>query len=53
MTFERKSANFRASVVHGLYCPSSQNLMKKALHEITVNIFKASLILFPLSLVPQ
>jgi len=28
-------ANVRAPVVDDLYCPSSQNLIKKALHEIT------------------
>jgi len=37
MTFDRRPANIEASVIRGLYCPSSQNLMEKALHEITVN----------------
>jgi len=37
MTFDRRPANIRAPVVSGLYCPSSQNLMKKALPEITAN----------------
>jgi len=36
MTFDGRIASIRAPVVHGLYCPSSQNLMK-GLHEITVN----------------
>jgi len=38
MTFDDRSANISAPVVCGLYVlPSSQNLIKKALHEITVN----------------
>jgi len=37
MTFDRRLANIAAPVIRGLYCPSSQNLAKKALHEITVN----------------
>jgi len=37
MTFDGRLANIRAAVVHVLHCPSSQNLIKKALHEITVN----------------
>jgi len=37
MTFDHRLPNIRAPVVRGLYCPSSQNLIKKALHEITVN----------------
>jgi len=37
MTFGRRLANMGAPVVRGLYYPSSQNLIKKALHEITVN----------------
>jgi len=40
-------ANSTGPVVLGLYCPSCQNLMKKALHEITA--VKAILILFLLS----
>jgi len=37
MTFDGRLANIRAAVVHLLYCASSQNLIKKSLHEITVN----------------
>jgi len=36
MTFDRRLANVSYPVVRGLYCPSTQNLMQKALHEITV-----------------
>jgi len=36
MTFDRRPANIWAPVVGGLYS-SSQNLIKKALYEITVN----------------
>jgi len=52
MTFDSILANTRAPVVRGLYCPSPQNLIKKALHEITVNN-QGSLNLFFLLLVPQ
>jgi len=38
MTFDRTLPNIRAPVVCGLYCPSSQNRIKKVLHEIAVNI---------------
>jgi len=38
MTFDGRLANIWAPVVCGLYCLSSHNLIKKALHEITVNI---------------
>jgi len=38
MTFDCRLANVSALLVRGIYCPSSQNLLKKALHEITVNI---------------
>jgi len=37
MTFDGRLANVKIPVVRGLYYPSSQNLIKKALHEITVN----------------
>jgi len=37
MTFDGRLANIEASVVRGLYSPSSQKPMEKALHEITVN----------------
>jgi len=37
MTFDRKLVNITAAVVRRLYCPSSQTLVKKNLHEITVN----------------
>jgi len=37
MTFDRRLANVTNPVVRGLYCPSTQNLIQKALHEITVN----------------
>jgi len=37
MTFDRRVVNMTAPVVRGLYCPSFQNLVKKALREITVN----------------
>ena len=44
MTFDRRLANITGPLVQGLYCLSSQKLIKKALHEITV--VKAILILF-------
>jgi len=37
VTFDSRLANVRVPVVRGLYCPSSQNLIKKALYAITVN----------------
>jgi len=37
MTFDRRLANITDPVVRGLHCPSTQNLIQKALHEITVN----------------
>jgi len=39
MTFDRRLANNADPVLvrRGLYCPFSENLMKKALHEITAN----------------
>jgi len=37
MTFDRRLAKIIGPVVAGLYCPSTQNLIKKALYEITVN----------------
>jgi len=37
MTFDRRPANVTDPVVRGLYCPFTQNLIQKALHEITVN----------------
>jgi len=37
MTFNRRLANVTDLAVRGLYCPSTQNLIQKALHEITVN----------------
>jgi len=37
VTFDRGLANIRAPVVLGFYCPSSQSLIEKTLHEITVN----------------
>ena len=40
VTFANRLANvrtFASLVVRGLYCPFSQKLIKKALHEITVN----------------
>jgi len=43
MTVDRRLANI-TSLVRGLYCPSYQNLINKALHEITV--VKAISILF-------
>ena len=36
MTFNHRLANITTPLVRGLYCPSSQSLIKKALHEITV-----------------
>jgi len=38
MTFDRKLQNITDLVFRGLYDSSSENLMKKALHEITANI---------------
>jgi len=37
MTFGGRLAEVRAAVVRSLYCTFSHNLIKKALHEITVN----------------
>jgi len=37
MTFDRRLVNVTDPVVRGLYWPSTQNLIQKALHEITVN----------------
>jgi len=37
MTFHGRLANVRAPVVRGLYCHSAQDLMKKVLHDVTVN----------------
>jgi len=37
MTFDRKLANVTDPVIRGLYYPSTQNLIQKSLHEITVN----------------
>jgi len=37
MSFDRRLANVTFPVVPGLYCPSNQNLIQTALHEITVN----------------
>jgi len=37
MTFDCELANIRVAVVRGLHCPSSQNLIKKVLHEKTSN----------------
>jgi len=37
MTFDGRLANVTDPVVRGSYCPSTQNLIQKALHEITVN----------------
>jgi len=37
MTFDGRLANVKAPVLRGLYRSSPQNLMKKALHEITAN----------------
>ena len=42
MAFDRRLANTRAPVVCGVCCPSSQNLIKKALHEITANVISYS-----------
>ena len=47
MSIDRRLANIAGPLVWGSYCPSSQNQIKKALHEITV--VKAILILFLLS----
>jgi len=51
ITFDRRLVNVAGLVIQGLYCPPTQNLMEKTLHEIT-EIFKASLNLFLLSLDP-
>jgi len=37
MTFDCRLPNITELVFRGLFCPSSENLMKKALHEITAN----------------
>jgi len=37
MTFDRRQANVTDPVVRGLYCSSTQNLIQKDLHEITLN----------------
>jgi len=37
MAFDRRLANVTDPVVRGLYCPSTQNLIQKAMHEITVH----------------
>jgi len=37
MTFDHRLTNVTDLAARGLYCPSFQNLIKKALHEITVN----------------
>jgi len=37
MTFDRKQANITGPLVRSLSCSSSENLMKKAQHEIMVN----------------
>jgi len=37
MTFDGILANVRAPFFRGLYGPSAQNLIRKALHDITVN----------------
>jgi len=37
ITFDSRLPNITDLVFQGLYCPSSENLMKKALHEITTN----------------
>jgi len=37
MTFDRRLANVTDPVVRDLYCPSTQNLIQKALHKIMVN----------------
>jgi len=46
LTFHRTSANVNDPVVRGLYRASIQNLIKQALHEITVNSQGYTLILF-------
>jgi len=53
MTFGRRLANVTDPVVRGLYCPSTQHLIEKALHEITVNSQSFTLIFFLLSFDPQ
>jgi len=37
MTFDHRLTNVTDRVVRGFYCPSIQNLIQKAQHEITVN----------------
>jgi len=37
MTFDRILANITDLIFRGSYRPSSENLMKKALHKITAN----------------
>jgi len=37
LTFDSRLPIVGAPVVRSLFCPSSQNLIKKVLHEITVN----------------
>jgi len=37
MTFDGRLAYVRVPVVRGLHCPSAQNLIKKVLHDTTVN----------------
>jgi len=37
MTFDRRLAKVTDPIVRGLYCPTTQNLIQNALHEITVN----------------
>jgi len=37
MTFGCRLPNITELVFRGLLCPSSENLMKKSLHEITAN----------------
>jgi len=38
MTCDRRRTNITGPVVRGLYCPYTQNVIKRALHENTVNI---------------
>jgi len=35
MTFDRRLANVTDPVLRGLFCPSTQNLIRKALFEVT------------------
>jgi len=44
MIFDRRLANITGPLVRGLYCPSSHELINKALHELT--LVKAILSLF-------